>query len=81
MHVYTAGSRSHCLLCILLFIVLSAISMIDTGIDTTSAVSEKNSDNMEKVEEEKQSWQTFTQETSMHGIRYIHLPASSTIRR
>ena len=55
--------------------------MTDTGRDTTSAVSQKKSDNMEKVEEEKQSWQTFTQETSMHGIRYIHLPASSTIRR
>ena len=72
--------RFHCLLCILLFIVLSAISMTDTEIDTTSAVSQKRSDNMEKVEE-NQSWQTFTQETSMHGIRYIHLPASSTIRR
>ena len=54
--------------------------MIDTGRDTTSAVSQQKSDNMEKVEE-KQSWQNFTQETSMHGIRYIHLPASSTIRR
>ena len=55
--------------------------MIDTGRDTTSAVPEKRSDNIENEEEEKQSWQTFTQETSMHGIRYIHLPTSSTIRR
>ena len=57
------------------------MSMTDTGRDTTSAAHGKESDNMAEREEENQSWQTFTQETSMHGIRYIHLPASSTIRR
>ena len=55
--------------------------MTDTGRDTTSAAHGKESDNMAEREEENQSWQNFTQETSMHGIRYIHLPTSSTIRR
>ena len=66
-----------------MYIELRVISMTHTERDTTTAVSQKRSDKMAEKEEEDetQSWQNFTQETSMHGIRYIHLPASSTIRR
>lgn len=32
-------------------------------------------------EEEKSSWKEFTENTTMHGLRYVHIPGSPVLAR